>query len=100
MTVEPEKAGPTAKGMPIPVSFAIAMVLTLALFIFFGAWAVSADAEGYQRTLSFAVAGPGATLQAESGAAASGSHSAGANTGESNADTWWGQSFLKACPLH
>jgi hypothetical protein len=86
--------------MPIPVSFTIAVVLTIALFIFFGAWAVSADAEGYQRTLSFAVVGPGAALQAESGTPTSTSSLASANPGESNADTWWGQSFLKACPLH
>ena len=100
MSVDPGKAGPTAKGMPIPISFAIAVVLTLALFIFFGAWAVSADAEGYQRTLSFAMVGPGAPLRAESQDPKSAYTLAGASQGESNADTWWGKSFLVACPLH
>ena len=97
------------KGMPIPISFAIAVILTVALFIFFGAWAVSADAEGYQRTLSFAVAGPGAAVLAEPDSGTQGatitsgdraSATPGANDFESNADTWWGKSFLKACPLH
>lgn len=100
MSVDPGKAGPTAKGMPIPISFAIAVVLTLALFIFFGAWAVSADADGYQRTLSFAVVGPAAPLRAESQGPKSAYTLAGASHGASNADTWWGKSFLAACPLH
>ena len=93
--------------MPIPISFAVAVVMTLALFIFFGAWAVSADAEGYQRTFSFAVAGPGAALLAESGADTPGSTINGTNRAQAgagqpgnNADTWWGRSFLAACPLH
>ena len=95
------------KGMPIPISFTIAVVMTLALFIFFGAWAVSADAEGYQRTLSYALAGPAASLLAESDPDTPGSNvagtnraQAGANQDGSNADSWWGKSFLKACPLH
>ena len=107
MSVEPGKAGLTAKGIPIPISFAIAVVMTLALFIFFGAWAVSADSEAYQRTLSFAVVGPGAALLAESDAGTPGSTisgtnraQAGANQPGNNADTWWGKSFLRACPLH
>ena len=95
------------KGMPIPISFTIAVVMTLALFIFFGAWVVSADAEGYERTLSFAIAGSSATLLAESDSdtpastiAGTNRAQAGANENGSNADTWWGKSFLKACPLH
>ena len=93
----------TSKGMPVPISFAVAVVLVLALFIFFGAWAVSADSESHNRTLSLAFAGPGAILLAESEA---NNQSAGqlanpdAATGGTSADTWWGKSFLTACPLH
>lgn len=107
MSVKPGKSGLTAKGMPIPISFTIAVIMTLALFIFFGAWVVSADAEGYQRTLSFAVAGPGANLLADSKGGTPGVTITSTNPGQtaanqegSNADTWWGKSFLKACPLH
>ena len=104
---ESGKARLTTKGIPIPISFTIAVVMTLALFIFFGAWAVSADAEGRERTFSFAIVGPGAALLAESDSGTPGSTitganraQAGANQAGSNADTWWGKSFLRACPLH
>ena len=92
-----------SKGLPVPLSFAVAVILILALFVFFGAWAVSADSDSHNRTLSLAFAGPSATLLSEdttdspSGAPASRLGSAGES---STADTWWGKSFLTACPLH
>lgn len=98
-----EASSKSSKGLPIPISFAVAVVLTLALFIFFGAWAVSADSDSHNRTLSLAFAGPGAILQAESQAnnqSAGQSQILGSDTGSSSADTWWGKSFLTACPLH
>ena len=97
----------TSRGIPIPISFAVAVILTLALFIFFGAWAVSADSDSHNRTLSLAFAGPGAILLAESEAnkqSAGLSQNLGSDTGDgaggTAADTWWGRSFLTACPLH
>ena len=81
----------------------VVITMTVALIIFFGAWAVSADAEG--RSLTIGVAGTtlqesnstdseGGQAQAAFGVAPIGETSAGAS------DTWWGQGFLKACPLH
>ncbi len=77
------------------------LALILALIIFFGAWAVSADADN-QRTLAFGLPGTTPSL--------SGSNIQEANTGpyqvdrldgqDVAADTWWGQAFLRACPLH
>ena len=93
----------TNKGLPVPISFLVAVVLTVALFIFFGAWAVSADSQTHERTLSLAFAGPGAILLAEAEAnnqSASQLQNPDATTGGTIADTWWGKSFLTACPLH
>ena len=91
------------RGLPVPISFTVAVVLVLALFIFFGAWAVSADSESHNRTLSLAFAGPGAILLAESEAnnqSGNQLQNVDAATGGGSADTWWGKSFLTACPLH
>ena len=92
----------TSKGLPVPVSFAVAVTLTVALFIFFGAWAVSADSESHNRTLSLAFAGPGALRLAETeeNNQSSNQPNLEAATGGNSADTWWGKSFLTACPLH
>ena len=93
----------TKKGLPFPISFAVALVFTLALFVFFGAWAVSADSESHNRTLSLAFAGPGAILAAEAEANRKSGNplqNAEAAPGGGSADTWWGKSFLTACPLH
>ena len=79
------------------------IVVTVALIVFFGAWAVAADAEG--RELTFGVAGTASegsdTAGNEGGAgrAAFGVSPIG-ETESGAADTWWGQGFLKACPLH
>ena len=92
-----------SKGLPVPISFAVAVVLTLALFVFFGAWAVSADSDSHNRTLSLAFAGPNAALLSEDTAdPPSGGQALGLDSGweGSTADTWWGKSFLTACPLH
>ena len=95
--------------MPASAVFLIIVVLTLALIIFFGAWAVASDAEGRELTFGFS----SATLE-DSGAANSEGDSPSINSGQSAfgvatigetsdealSDTWWGQGFLKACPLH
>ena len=90
--------------MPAPFVFGVVVTLTVVLIIFFGAWAVSASEEG--RELNFGFAGTtleesssnategGQQSQAAFGAAPIGETAAGAS------ETWWGQGFLKACPLH
>ena len=93
-----------------------AMAVSLMLVIFFGAWAVSASGDaGVQSLLSGAAAGfSGDALTAGATAAdgtAGSATAAGygdtaprlasaASGGRAAADTWWGQAFLTACPLH
>ena len=68
------------------------------LIIFFGAWAVSADAGDRDRKLSFGFAGTSATASTAVGSSdADGSGSLDQSTPE---DSWWGGAFLKACPFH
>ena len=86
------------KRIPAPFSFIVAVVLTLALFIFFGAWAVSTDAEGRDRTFAFAIGGPGTALLAQEDGNSAPAFGQGENSlgqENSNAETWWGKSLLK-----
>ncbi len=86
--------------------FLVVIVATVALIIFFGAWAVAADAEGRELAFGFS----SSTIEdsnvsgAEGGEQASNAFGAGAIGGDPSndalSDTWWGQGFLKACPLH
>lgn len=92
------------KGVPIPISFAVMLAAIVALGIFFGAWAVSANAEERERSLSFrSIASGGANPNA---GPINPSLPAGQRTpaaqefGESKADTWWGKTLLFTCPLH
>ena len=39
------KANMNMRSLPVPVSFAVVALGIIALFIFFGAWAVSVDAD-------------------------------------------------------
>ena len=90
-----------SRRIPVQFTFFAVLVLVVALIIFLGAWAVSADV-GNQRTLAFGLPGTTPTL--------SGSSLQDNNTGpyqiarldgqEVAGDTWWGQAFLRACPLH
>ena len=88
---------------PIPLTFAIVVAGLIALFIFFGAWAVSADAADHDRKLSFALGNSGAAgfgvnpLPSE--IQARGTADVTTDDG-SFADTWWGSTLLVACPLH
>ena len=87
----------------IPLSFVIVVVATIILTIFFGAWAVSADADARERSLAFVIGGAGPALDAPDSSSGSEAKLRGADEpgdGGSNADSWWGKSFLKACPLH
>ena len=90
--------------MPAPFVFAVVLVITGALVIFFGAWAVSASAEGRELNFGFAPATLENSTAPEAGDNQTGQNVFGAATiGESSdgaSGTWWGQGFLKACPLH
>lgn len=77
----------------------------MALLIFFGAWAVSSSEAGAGGALTSALTGTAANPNAatESGAANNNPFQVASldETGETAAeDSWWGQAFLKACPLH
>lgn len=93
-----------------------AMVGTVLLIIFFGAWAVSASADGdLSGVLSSATVGfsgqpladvqqpgqPGATAYASLSGTDNVPRLAGnPAAGNAAADTWWGKALLGACPLH
>ncbi len=90
--------------MPAPFVFVVVLAITLALVIFFGAWAVSASAEGRELNFGFVGTTPEdsdgtASEGGQQGRAAFGAAPIG-ETSEGADDTWWGQGFLKACPLH
>lgn len=93
----------TFRRIPITVTFSVVVAATVFLIIFFGAWAVSADAGNSNRKLSFGIAGSNPGLAANTAGASQGNVparfgvdeiSAGENAG------WWSSAFLKACPLH
>ena len=91
--------------MPAPFVFITVLVVTTALIIFFGAWAVAADAEG--RALTFGIAPTTTQESSETGNTEGGANARAAfgvapigETESGASDTWWGQGFLKACPLH
>ena len=91
------------KNTPLPVSFVVVVSVTIVLFIFFGAWAVSADAEDRDRVLSFAVPGGVSSISATSSQGAGTARDSkveNATDGPNAADTWWGGALLRACPLH
>lgn len=92
------------KGVPIPVSFGVMLVAIVALAIFFGAWMVSADAEQRERSLSFSsIATGGVNPDAGSfnpSLPTTQRTPAAQEFGESKADTWWGKTLLKTCPIH
>ena len=74
----------------------------IALFIFFGAWAVSADAADHDRELSFALGNSAASFGVNPLASEIVDEGTTKTTTDdaSSADTWWGSTLLIACPLH
>ncbi len=94
--------GEVVRRTPIPLSFAIVVAGLIALFIFFGAWAVSADAAEHDRELSFALGNTGASFGVNPLPSETNDQVAAKTaTGDgSTADTWWGSTLLIACPLH
>ena len=90
--------------MPAPFVFVIVVTMTVVLIIFFGAWAVSASEEGRELNFGFAgaaVEDPSLTSSegGPQGQAAFGAAPIGETEGGVS-ESWWGQGFLKACPLH
>jgi hypothetical protein len=91
------------KGIPIPISFAVMLAAIVALVIFFGAWAVSADAAQRERSLSFIVASSSNNLGVSPVNPSLPPYPRTAAQGDevgSKADAWWGKALLTACPLH
>ncbi len=92
--------------LPVPLPFLAVAAATVALFIFFGAWAVSADVEDRDRAFSFGfpvAAETSATTSASYYRNAPGDASGNPNqqlSDQSLAETWWGKSLIRACPLH
>jgi hypothetical protein len=89
--------------IPIPLTFSVVVAATVFLIIFFGAWAVSADAGNPNRKLSFGIAGSNPGLSANT--AGANQENALARSGEDEISAgedpgWWSSAFLKACPLH
>ena len=83
----------------IPLSFIVILVATIILTIFFGAWAVSADVEAGERSFYFPAATGGANFNVVNDQRVTAEGAPGEED-TTNADTWWGSAFLKACPLH
>jgi hypothetical protein len=74
------------------------------LIVFFGAWAVSADGTDREEKLSFGFVGGGSSLtpNTPSTSQLSGLEALAVEEGDVGVagDSWWGKSFLKACPFH
>ena len=92
------------KRVPFPLSFLVAVVAVVALLIFFGAWAVSVDAESRDRAIAIALPGGAVNFSAiaeQKTEEAPFDPNAYFGGGDQTAsDTWWGNALLKACPLH
>ena len=89
----------------VPLTFLIVLVLMIVLTIFFGAWAVSVDANAQNGEFAFGAAvgaGTGPSSAGSDGTPKETSNGASLNQEDSQsaADTWWGDALLKACPLH
>ena len=79
------------------MTFFVVISAVIFLIIFFGAWAVSADAGERGRSLSFGFVS-GAT--ATNATAINPSQAGLGESGDKASDSWWGGAFLKACPFH
>ena len=89
----------------VPLTFLIVLVLMVLLTIFFGAWAVSVDANAQNGGFAFGAAGTGPSLaSAGSEGPSKETTTNGAPIAQGNdedaADRWWGNALLKACPFH
>ena len=86
----------TVKRLPVPATFLVVVSAVIFLIIFFGAWAVSADADGGERKLTFGFAG-GATATSATTVGSSEATTLSSLDQSAAEDSWWGGAFLKAC---
>ena len=77
----------------VPIQFAIVVILSGALTIFFGAWAIDAQAEARVQAVS------GSTPQFSFAFVDSADGSA-SDPQSPESQEWWEKSFLFACPFH
>ena len=89
----------TARRLPIPITFFVVVSAVIFLIIFFGAWAVAADAGDRGRALSFGFVS-GATATNATVINSSQASLGESGPGDNASDSWWGSAFLKACPFH
>ena len=88
-----------SRRLPIPISFFVVVSAVIFLIIFFGAWAVSADAGDRGRAFSLGFVS-GATATNATAINASQASLGEGEDGDNTSDSWWGGAFLKACPFH
>lgn len=93
-----------SRKIPVRVTFLVVLGVVIALIIFFGAWAVSVDV-GNQRTLAFGLPGTtpslgGSNIRGGNPEGSAGPYQVARLDDNVAGGTWWGQAFLKACPLH
>ena len=93
-----------SRWLPVPLTFILVLAITFFLIVFFGAWAVSADAAGRSETIYSGFAGSGSGLNANTPSASQLSTLEGAGPEDGGSagteDRWWAKGFLKACPFH
>jgi len=89
----------TVKRFPVPATFVVVVSAVIFLIIFFGAWAVSADADGQDRRLTFGFAG-GVTPTSATTVNPTDATGEASLDQEAAGDSWWGSAFLRACPFH
>ena len=94
----------TSRRSPIPLTFFVVVAATIFLIVFFGAWAVSADASDREKTLSFGFVGGSGVLDSNAPSSSQLNDLEAPSLEEGNiddaGDSWWGSAFLKACPFH
>ena len=94
----------TSRRFPVPLTFIVVVAATIFLIVFFGAWAVSADASDREKVLSFGFVAGSDSLNANTPSSDQLNRLESSGLEESNIDnaddSWWGQAFLKACPFH
>ena len=79
--------------LPVPAVLIVVVSAVIFLFIFFGAWAVSADASSTGRGFSLGYGAIGTTSASNSAQTLNGDRT-------DASDSWWGNGLLKACPFH
>ena len=84
----------------LPITFLIVSVVTVLVTIFFGAWAVSADAQTGNANFGALTGAPNLGSANDGASTQNGEGASGGQENESAADAWYGKALLKACPFH